>query len=470
MAAPILRPPKPTPTTNQTKLPGLKAAGTPVRTPVNVKTGGKAPAQFNPLTSTFGLNVASKAPFNPLSPGNLTVGQFNKQVLQSAQPQYLPQLQQNAAQISAENAANRQRVGDIGQIYNQYQSQAQQAYNQVQQSLNNLIAQNNPGASQGTLMAAIQSAQGGQNALAQMTGQSTPPAAGVAPLAYQSGANAAQAATQQELNALAANALTLPGQNLADVGLERATEQNTESIRHQGAIGGFQQARSDLVAQIPGIIEKAREQLVSDMQNAQSLQFQENLANKQFGLSSQQQQFNQAQTAAQFKETQLNDASNRQAQLAQIQQNAQSLANQEAAAATTATNAADKLAAQTRANVLKDLAVWLKPTAQDLIPTSVVTTDPNTGQRTTTKGSKLSPTWHKDVGTKLRQIMDVYKIPLSEALQLMADAGGNVPISGNGGQTVAQWALTFNQRSQPPARVGSGVTSGAKNVGSKLFS
>jgi len=423
-----------------------------------------APA-FNPLTSTYGLNTTSKAAFDPLSPGATTVGGFNKQVLAAAQPQYLPQLQAIQGQQTAENTANKERTTDIGSLYQQYQQQAQQAFKQAQQALTGIVAQNNAGPGQANLQAALQSAQGGPNSLAQMMGINAP-AGQSATLPYTGASQAAQTATQQELNSLASSYLTTPSQELAQVPLERATELNTESLRHQAATEGFQGQTAALVQQIPGIIEKAREQLVSDLQSAQSLKFQETLANKQFGLSAQSQAFNQAQTKKQFTETQLNDAANRTAQAATIAQNAAAQQAQIAQQAAAATDATAKAEGQARANAVAQITKDLTPT-KDMMKTVSVPANSATGAAAT-KTLVLDPTkWHPDLGSILKSVMTLYGLDQNTALQLISAVGGGTRY-GPSTQTIAQWADTFVQRSRPAAKLGVKVTSGIQSAGKSI--
>lgn len=395
--------------------------------------GSKSPAANN-----FGLNLNDKTAFNPLNPDVNTVGGFNKLLLQESQPQYLPQLQGLQGQVSAENAANKQRSGDIGSIYSQYQGQAQDAYNQVQKALADLASNTAPGTSQANLGAALASAVGGQNSLAQMMGVSAP-STQQATLPYMGAAQAASTGTQDELNSAGAGAIGLQGANLENVGNEQATEQNTESLRHGAAIQGVDQQIQALKEQIPGIISAQREKLISDLQNAQSLNFQEGLANKQFGLSQSAQNFNQAQTTAQFGETQKNDAANRAATYAQINQNAQQLKINEQQVNNAAATALATAQGKAAASAVKFLQGALLPTKQQL--KTVTNAD---GSKQTVLANPGQ--WHVDTGSLLKTMMDQYGISQAQALQMMTDLGASTPISGQGGQTVGQWAATYNQR------------------------
>jgi hypothetical protein len=397
---------------------------------------------FNPLTSSYGLNLKSKAPFNALAPSPTTQGAFNQQLLNLAQPQYLPQLQDIAGQQGAETSANKMRTSDIGSIYNQYQQQAQSAYNEVQKSLQDIIAQNNPGQGQANLSAALQSAQGGENQLSQMMGLTAPPGPGTLP--YTGAAQAAQTATQQELNGLASSFLGVPAEQLGNAPLERATELNTESLRHQAAAQGLRTQQSALVEQIPGIIATARNQLIATLQSGQSLQFQEGLAGKQFGLQKQAQGFNESQTKKSFHETQLNDAANRSSQLATITQNAQALRNQTNNTATATNQAIAKAQGQAQANAIKWLQSWLVPSKAEMATKTVK--DPNTGATTHVNVLKNPKGWHRDVGSALRSIMKLYGLGENEALSLMEAVGGSTFVSGQGGMTIANWAGSFRQR------------------------
>jgi hypothetical protein len=388
--------------------------------------------------------------------------------LNAAKPQYLPQLQDIQGQTAAENTANAQRRSAIGSIYNQYQQQAKTAFGQVQKSLNDIIAQNNAGPGQANLGAALQSAQGGPNSLAQMMGITAPEGAAET-LPYTGAAQAATTATQDELNNLASSYLAVPSEQLGNVPLERATELNTESLRHQAAAQGLRTQQQALVDQIPGIIEKAREQMVSDLQSSQSLTFQEQLAKQQFGLQSQAQAFNQTQTAKQFAETQKNDAANRAAQAATTAQNAQTIANQQQQISSNAADATAKAQGQAQANAIKYIQSVLTPTKDQL--TTKTVKNPVTG--ITTKQQVIDPTtWHPDLGSALRGMMTLYGLNQDEALKLIAAVGGGTFVSGGGGQTIAQWADTFKQRAAkaatPTSRTATGVGGALKSIGTSI--
>jgi hypothetical protein len=367
----------------------------------------------------------------------------------------LPQLQEIQGQTAAEQTAAAQRTRDIGAIYNQYGQQAQQAYDAVRASLNDIIAQNAPGPGQANLAAALQSAQGGQGQLAQMMGITAPPGQ-AATLPYVGAGQAAATATQEELNNLASSALTLPAQNLAGVGAERATELNTESLRHQAALQGLQGQQAALVQQIPGIIEKARQQMITDLQSAQSLRFQEQLAQRQFGLQAQAQQFQQKMAGKQFTETQLNDAANRAAQNAQIQQNAQALQNQMAATQTASQQALAQAQGKSQADAIKYLTSAMTPSKADY--KTVTTRDPVTNSVTGHQQVLDVNKWHVDVGSLLRSAMGLYGLDQQTVLNMMIDIGGNTPISGQGGQTIADWASTFAQRQRLQQQLGGAVS------------
>jgi hypothetical protein len=231
---------------------------------------------------------------------------------------------------------------------------------------------------------------------------------------------------------------------LGNAPLERATELNTESLRHQAAAQGLRTQQQALVDQIPGIVEKAREQLVSDAQSAQSLRFQENLAGQQFGLQKQAQTFNQSLATKQFTETQLNDQANRASQAATIAQNAQALTNQTQATNNAATDAIAKAQGQSQANAVKWLQGWLAPTKQEM--TTKTVKDPTTGNTIHEQVLANPSGWHRNVGDALRSIQTLYGLSEPEALQLMTAVGGSTYVSGQGGMTVAQWAQTYNQR------------------------
>jgi hypothetical protein len=429
---------------------------------------------FNP-SSTFGLNTGDKTAFN-LYGLPKTQGDFNKQVLQAAQPLYQPQLQAIQGQETSENNLFGLRKTDIGSIYDQYQKDAQAAYDKLKNDFAT-INQTMPGATQAANYgAAIQSALGGQNALNAATGQApTDTAAAAAPYA---GASEAQAAVLQRLvNAGQSAALQVEGGNLANVPLERKSQLTTEEQRHLGQEQQYGQQKQQLSAQIPGIIAKARNDLITQLQAGQGQQFQQTLANKQFGESVRAAKAGEKNQAGQLSETKRVDTANIEQgkqKLSIDQQNADTNAAQVKQAAT---DAIAKTKGDTRKNALIYLQSALTPppdyyhteTTTDNTPTLPNgKANPNYGKKTTLKVPGNAKTLHYDVGSILKTLVTQFGIPQDQALQMMSSIGGRTNVTGQSGQTVADWANTFraritNRAPGTPGSVSTIVSSGIKN-------
>lgn len=402
--------------------------------------------------TSYGYSTTSRAPFNPYA-SYPTVGALNKAAIAAAAPGYQPQLDQNAADLAAENAASKQRTTDLTGIYSQYGNQAQQAFNETRDALNAMIGANATGdqQSQGVLQAALSSATGGQNSLAQMMGMSGPaPAQEIAP--YASAAQGAARGTGSELQALSGGLLSTSGNAVADAAMEGAQQQNIESLRHGAAVQSNEQSRSALIDQIPDLIEKAREQLISDSLNASGLQFQQQLAAKQFGLSEKTANANIANAAATTDINRQNSAENRRVAEATLQSNQQTQAlNQQALQAkiqqskATLAIALAKTTGQREAGALKWLTSWVTPTPEELAKKSTTTIDPKTQATIRITAGQIDPTrWHRDAGMALKTLMTVYGLDLKTALSYMSTL--TAPIGGGVNMTIGQWASTFIAR------------------------
>jgi hypothetical protein len=373
-----------------------------------------------------------------------TVGQLNAQALALARPGYEPQLQQAAADRQAENLANQQRAAALKGIYGEYGNQAQAAFNETQQALKDMIAANSTGDTQqaGVLNAALSSALQGPSTLGSMMGISgTPTAADIAP--YQSAAQGAAAGTGQELQALSGGLISTTGENVANAALEGAQQKDIESTRHQAALQSNTQTRDTVIAGIPDVIAKVREQLITDLTNAQGLSFQQKLAEQQFGLSKTTEADNAAIAQGTLRLNQVNSAANRAATTRKLDLTAQQIENQRLSIVATAKRAESVLAQATakaqgtrQANGIKFLTQWVQPTKNETATTS--TTDPNTGA--TTHGSKLADpsAWYRNPADAFNQLTRTYGFSPAEAYQLMS--GFNTPIGRGAGITIGQWA------------------------------
>jgi hypothetical protein len=429
--------------------------------------GGLAPAapgvgSFNP-NSNFGFNTNDKTPFN-IYGLPATQGAFNKMVLAAAQPLFQPQLQAIRTQETNEGNVNVLRNTDINSIYDQYQKDAQAAHDQLKGDLAAIQAQAPSGAATANYGAAIQSALGGQNNFAAMTGQpGVDTASAAAPYV---GASEDQAiALQRLLNSGDSAALQISGGNVANVGLERKSQLGTESERHLGQVQQYGQQEQQLAAQIPGIIAKARQDLITQLQAGQGQQFQQNLANKQFGLSAKTAADQAALDKQKFGETKRVDTANITQGNKQLDQAQQKINNDAAATKAAAATALAQAQGTAQANAIKYLQGALTPSPSDYH--DVTTTDAS-GTKRTQKILNNPAGVHYDVGSILETIVTQYGIPLDQALRMMASLGGRTNIRGVGGQTIADWANTYQARVQnrkpgTPGNIGSTVASGITN-------
>lgn len=407
--------------------------------------------------SNYGYSTTDKTAFNPFAMPK-TVGALNAQALALARPGYQPQLQQSAADRQAENVAGQQRAAALKGIYGEYGNQAQAAFNETQQALRDMIASNATGDTQqaGVLNAALNSALGSPNQLGSMMGISGAVTPGeVAP--YEAASQGAAAGTGQELKALSGGLLSTTGETVANAALEGAQQRDIESTRHQAALQSNTQSRDAIVAGIPDIIAKARAQLITDLENAQGLQFQQTLASKQFGLSKQTEADNAAIAKGTLALNQVNSAANRAATTRKLDLTAQQIENQRLGIEATAQRAQAVLAQATakaqgtrQANGIKYLTQWVQPTKQETATTS--TTDPNTGA--TTHGSKLADpaAWYRNPSDAFNTLTRTYGFTPREAYTLMS--GFNTPIGRGANITVAQWAEAHLRALSPQTPVG----------------
>lgn len=421
--------------------------------------------QVNQGKINYGLPTTSKAAFNP-SAVPTTVGAFNKEVNQSAEPSYLPQLQQTQADQQQENQLNKIRQTDIGSIYSQETNNTQQAFNEAQQALNAIIAgenSNNTNA-QGVLGAALTSAQQPGNASAAMMGMT--PAAASETLPYQAAATGATENVANTLGTSAGGELSNLAQGVAGTAEDRASALNQESARHQAEVQTLQSDRDAIVQGIPAAINTAREALIKDMQSAQNSTVQQQLAEKQYGLTAATTKANiQNQTATQ-KLNATNAATNRETANEQVKMDEQQIQVQSENATTAAQKAkADeataiaKATSQQQVNAIKFLTSWSQPTKEEIVPAHKVT-NPATGASTEVP-QQVVKTWARNPQNALNTVMVNYGVGLQEALTLMTTV--NTPIGGNKG-TVGQWAQNYLNRisGKPEGVTGSVSAQGAK--------
>lgn len=404
----------------------------------------------------YGYSTKDKTAFNPFAMPK-TVGALNAQALALARPGYQPQLQQSAADRSAENLASQQRATALKGIYGEYGNQAQAAFNETQQALKDMIASNATGDTQqaGVLSAALNSAIGGSNQLGAMMGQSGVVTPGeVAP--YTAAAQGAAAGTGQELKALSGGLLSTTGETVANASLEGAQQRDIESTRHQAALQANTQSRDAIVAGIPDVIAKVRQQLITDLLNSQGLQFQQTLADKQFGLAQQTEKANAAIAKGTLTLNQVNAAAQRANATTQLQQNQQTIDNNRLAIEATAkraqavlSQAVAKAQGTRQANGIKYLAAWVQPLKQELVTTSKLNPDGST-----THGTKLADpsAWHRNPMDAFNQLTRTYGFTPAEAYQLMA--GFNTPIGRGAGITIAQWAEAHLKALTPQTTAG----------------
>lgn len=432
----------------------------------------QAPTQLGaPSAKSLGLGFGSKTPYDPLGQPK-TEGAFNKRLYQAAQSQYLPQLQGVAGDVNSENTANKMRVSGLTNIYGAAQKQAQDAFDQAKGLLTGIISSKaaSDATSRTNLAAALQSAAGNSNALSAMMGGVTT-GKEVDPGAYQSALLGDQAIGNQSLTNAATAASGEFGQFLADPGIEQAQMKNQESQRHQAAGVALTGARDAIIKQIPSIIEKTRQDLISSLQSAEGLSFQQDLATKQFGQAAQQQKFTQGLQTQQLGEQKKVDSANIQHQTNQDELTKLLAGNTIAKDNAALTNELNKAKSDAEKNALIQLTSWVAPTPNELTPKKTVyTTDPSTGQRTasTQQGGTVNPkTWHRDVGAELDLLVTQFGLTQQRALQLMY--GLTTPIGGkfNGEMTIGQWAKTFYQRQKAnrTGNIGGIVGGAAKGLG-----
>jgi hypothetical protein len=228
------------------------------------------------------LETKSKAPYNPLGSPYKTVGQFNRGVLKLAENEYKPGLENIEGEEAGEKATTGERTADLGNIYNTYSQEAQQAFQDAKSSLAEIAAKNqtaDQGAQQ-TLQAALGGAPNAGGAL------------GTALAEGQIGSGAL-AGLQSSLVGSSAKLENVPA-------VARTEALNQEFSRDNTAKENLAAEKGKVVASIPNAIEKARQALLTNEQNRQGLQFQQNLAGKQFGLSKEAQRSNEKKANAEI--------------------------------------------------------------------------------------------------------------------------------------------------------------------------
>lgn len=439
-------------------------------------TGVSNKGAINP--NAYGLRTtgaAAKQPYNPLAQPK-TVGDFNSEVNLAAEPGYQPQLAQNAADVSSENNLTAQRTQDINSVYSQYQQQAQAAFQETQKALQDMIAQEHGGdaASQAYLSSALQAGQSSPNTLATMMGMTTPPSQAGAAVAPYLAASAGLAGNTELGQAVGGQGeLANMGQAVTGASMEKTAQDMTELNRHSGQLTSLTGARNTIIQGIPALVEKAREQLQTDLLAAQSQGSQEKLANEQEAQSAltnkaniynanQTLLMNEGKTNAdianakrtldQNQETiglnaqkvkqgwvQISNQASQFQTTSQIQ--AQQVANAASASRAKLAQALANAQGKQQANAIKFLQGWASPTKTEMTPAHK---DPTTGQEVPAQVNVKN--WHRDAGNALKTLMNTYGLNLTQSLNLMSTL--TTPIGGQWNQTVGQWASSYVQRLQ----------------------
>lgn len=399
---------------------------------------GKAPTQ----QPNYGLNTTSTKPFNPYQAE--TEGQFNQSVLAAARAQYEPQLQQYQGDIAAENAASPQRVNALNSIYGAYGQDAQDAFNETQQALNAMLTQNASGnqAAQGTLAAALSSAQAPSGQLSQMMGMT--PESQSSPEPYNLAALGSNNAGQNELAQIAAGLMGTQGNNVANVGLEQSQQLDNESLRHMAALQGYRGQEDALAQTIPTDIANQRQTLLTAAQNASTANLQNSLATKEFGLTANNDAANQQLAQEQFGLTKQQDQITNDLNWAKVGQGQQGLNQQEQEIQANIASTNDKLIettsglqAKAAGNVQKIIQGYITPKSTDFVENH--TNNVATGKTTTTR--TISPTWTQSLDPKslLQTIMTAEpQLNRNQALQAMTAV--DIKYGYHPSITIGQWA------------------------------
>jgi hypothetical protein len=397
--------------------------------------------------------VNSTAPYNYGEPE--TQGEFNQAVLAQARQQYVPQLQGIAGDVGAEDTANTERNQALGSIYGTYNTQAQDAYNETKQALTDLITQNagNDQQAQGTLQAALSSANVPSGQMDQMMGITAPPQ-GSSSAPYMAAALGGDTAGENELSGIAANLIANAGNTVGDAGMEQAQQSNQESLRHQAALEGYSGQKQAILQQIPTDIQTAQTAETTNAQNAATTALQNALAQKEFGLSAQDQSFNENQATQTLALTKQQDAVTNAQNWKKISQSGQQLGQNEQSiqasidennAKTIETEA--KLTAAQAVNVQKTITAYLLPSKTEY---STVTKTTGTGSTHSTVLNSAAYTARMNPGQLAAQLQSAYGISREQALAAMQ--GITVPY-GTSGETMGQWAAAQLHPTTAPKQV-----------------
>lgn len=421
---------------------GLKSifpSGTP-------STAGVGPSKAAPRPvarpSTYGLDTTSTKPYNALAPE--TTGQVNQAILAAAKQQFEPQLQGVQGGINAEDVANKERSQELGGIYGTYNDQAAKAYQDTRDALTQLLSQNASGNAQAeqTLGAALGSANQPGNSLAQMMGVTEPAGSSATP--YNLAALGGDNAGQNELSSIAAGLLGTAGTERANAGLEQAQQTNNESLRHQGALEGFQSQRQAINQQIGPDIQVARTAEQKALQDAATTALQNRLATATFDLGANKQAFDQNLATMSFAEKQQKDAATNAQGWERLKEGQQRLGQQEQSiqASIDSTNVKTleteaKLSAQQANNVSKTVQAYFLPTKEEI--TTQTKTDPKSGATVhSTQINHGAYLARINPSELVNELTNSYGITEAQALQSLT--GITVKYGTAPGPTVGQWA------------------------------
>lgn len=396
----------------------------------------------NAAPNTYGLNVNDPTPYNPFQPESQ--GEFNKQLVAAVKAQVQPQYQAIAGGVNAENAAAGQRGQEIQGIFSTYGQQANDAYQQTKQELQQMLAANASGDQQAQqyLSAALGGANQPGNQLNQMLGLPSTPGGETTP--YNLAALGMGTSTQDAMTKQGEGDITAAGMQLGNAGLEQAQASNAESLRHQAALEGYSGQRQALAGTIPNLLTTTRQQLGTQAEQAATTALQNRLATQEFGLAKQAQGFNENQTLRTFYEAKGNDAQRWKTTWAQIGQNNRKLdiEARSVQASIDATNVKNlqtyaKLNAQQSQGVSKYLETYLAPTKEEYSTTST----PNLKTGGTTRATvidgkkyllRMNPT------QLMQQLETNFQLTPQQALQSMS--GITVKYGYNPKQTMGEWA------------------------------
>lgn len=240
--------------------------------------------------------------YNSLAPSFQNQGQFNQAVGQRAYGEYGPQLAEADRGIAASQRTHEQRGNQITGWSTYYGNQLKQAFEDRKNALNNLVS-TNLGANQqaqGTLQAALRGSQGMDANLASMIGAPPPTGPSNAQANVMSTVNSLGQAGTNSLSTQAAAMIAEAAQRQSLSGVENMRAQEDENARYGGEQADLTGQRRSIIAGIPTATENARSAIMQEEMDKRNQATQENIANKQLGLQTQQQGFEQGMAKKEF--------------------------------------------------------------------------------------------------------------------------------------------------------------------------